>query len=76
MGPPIFIYVVFTSFPGGEDRAIIQGQYLWCFCFFQAYGDIRYFGIAVNNGIGSFFLGPFKISVKNQFGVRIPLVPA
>ena len=65
MGPPIFIYVVFTSFPGGEDRAIVQGQYFWCFCFFQAYGNIGHIGITVRNGIRSVVLGPFKIGIEN-----------
>ena len=65
MGPPIFIYVVFTSFPGGEDRAIIQGQYFRFFCFFQANGNIRYLRVTINKGIASILLGPFKIGVKN-----------
>src|SRR6056297_67106 len=65
LGPPIFIYVVFGSFPGGEDRAIIQGQYFWFFCFFQTNGNVVYLRVAIRNGVGSIFLGPFKIGIKN-----------
>ena len=65
MGPPIFIYVVFTSFPGGEDRAIVQGQNFGFFSFFQANGNIRHLRVAIGDGVSAIFLGPFKIGVKN-----------
>lgn len=73
-----YFHICWSSglFPGGEDRAVPQGQNFRCFGLFHAHGNIRNLWVAIYYGISAVVHGPFKIGVKYEFGIGITLVPA